>query len=313
MRRAEVPPELVGRPFTIQEGRRHGLSDRQFENKVWTTIFRGVRVSAGTPLTPELLVQALKLIVPCEVVATRWAAAMFHGVDVRPRLGAKPEMTVQRTDSIRTRGRVKVRQALLPAEDVMEIDGVLVTTPLRTTFDLARQCDRVESVVGVDAMTHAGLVTLEGLADYVAAHPCWRGVDFARRAVALAEPKAESPMETRLRLIYVYGGMPRPQVQIEIWENGVLLYRIDMGYEELKLGFEYDGRDHADQIEADGLRRRELDDRGWALRSYFSRDVYRTPESTLREGQRLYAARSSGLVVPVSGPRSTKTTLWSPA
>lgn len=50
---------------------------------------------------------------------------------------------------------------------------------------------------------------------------------------------AESPQETRTRLILVRAGLPRPRTQIRVHP-----YRIDLGYEELRVGVEYDGEQH---------------------------------------------------------------------
>ena len=57
-------------------------------------------------------------------------------------------------------------------------------------------------------MLHAGLVTIEELVTAVDARPRWRSVRLARRALPLLDGRAESPMESRLRLIWVLGGFP---------------------------------------------------------------------------------------------------------
>jgi hypothetical protein len=40
-----------------------------------------------------------------------------------------------------------------------------------------------------------------------------------RRAIELAEPATQSPMETRLRLLLVMAGLPRPQAQVSIHDT----------------------------------------------------------------------------------------------
>jgi very-short-patch-repair endonuclease len=50
---------------------------------------------------------------------------------------------------------------------------------------------------------------------------------------------AESPQETRTRLVLIDAGLPRPQTQII-----VAPWRIDMGWEEFRVGVEYDGAQH---------------------------------------------------------------------
>lgn len=107
--------------------------------------------------------------------------------------------------------------ALLP-DEVVELDGVRLTSPARTWLDLA-------SVLGVDDLVVAGdslvcehgpefpfprdaLCRIEDLRSVVARHPGSRGVRKARAAVELIRVGADSPPETRLRLLLGRAGLP---------------------------------------------------------------------------------------------------------
>lgn len=74
---------------------------------------------------------------------------------------------------------------------------------------------------------------------------------------------AESPQETRTRLILVDAGLKRPRTQIAVGK-----WRIDMGYDEFKVGIEYDGPQH---WQDEKIRQRdiekyaELSARGWII------------------------------------------------
>jgi hypothetical protein len=54
---------------------------------------------------------------------------------------------------------------------------------------------------------------------------------------------AESPQETRTRLVLIDAGLPRPRTQIVVYGNfsGRRFAKVDMGYEDFKVGVEYDG------------------------------------------------------------------------
>ena len=53
---------------------------------------------------------------------------------------------------------------------------------------------------------------------------------------------AESPQETRLRLVLTNAGLPRPETQIEFRDRyGRVRVRVDMGWREWKVAVEYDG------------------------------------------------------------------------
>ena len=73
-----------------------------------------------------------------------------------------------------------------------------------------------------------------------------------------------------MRLRVLDAGLPRPQVQIRIEDRGRQVYRLDAGYAELRVGFEYDGEPyHAltpQQAAADEARRDDLLRRfGWTV------------------------------------------------
>src|ERR1700746_4128282 len=82
-----------------------------------------------------------------------------------------------------------------------------------------------------------------------------RGAEKFRRALALADPNAESPMESRLRALLVLGGLPRPRVQVSIHDDDDRFAgRVDLFYETAKLAIEYDGAVHRGSLAADARR-----------------------------------------------------------
>ena len=56
------------------------------------------------------------------------------------------------------------------------LNGLPVTTPLRTLVDLVRLRPRIEAVVALDAMLHRGLLDPDELLAYASRHPGWRGI-----------------------------------------------------------------------------------------------------------------------------------------
>ena len=90
-----------------------------------------------------------------------------------------------------------------------------------------------------------------------------------RQALQLVDGGAESPYETKTRLVLVGAGLPRPQTQIEVLNDwGAVTARIDMGWEEWKVGVEFDGAQHwtdPAQRTWDIDRLAELEARGWTI------------------------------------------------
>jgi uncharacterized protein DUF559 len=100
-----------------------------------------------------------------------------------------------------------------------------------------------------------------------------------RRAVEYIEPLAESPMETRLRMLLVLGGLPRPLAQVEILEaDGALAGRLDLYYPAQRLGLEYDGAAHRESLVEDNRRQNRLLRAGIRLLR-FTADDMRSPRA----------------------------------
>ena len=85
--------------------------------------------------------------------------------------------------------------------------------------------------------------------------------------VALARQGTRSCGESRGRLVIVFGGLPIPEVAIEIRdEDGYPLAEGDMGYRRWLIWIEYDGYDvHVQRgtFRADRPRQRMVERRGW--------------------------------------------------
>jgi hypothetical protein len=61
----------------------------------------------------------------------------------------------------------------------------------------------------------------------------------------LVDAGAESPQETRVRLILVGAGFPPPETQIPVYdEYGQLVAVLDMGWREIMVGVDYEGEHH---------------------------------------------------------------------
>ncbi len=80
-------------------------------------------------------------------------------------------------------------------------------------------------------------VTREEVAVVIDAHPGFRGVANVRAVLDLVDGGAESPQESRLRLLLVEAGLPRPETQIVFRD---LRIRVDLGWRRWKVAVEYD-------------------------------------------------------------------------
>lgn len=90
-----------------------------------------------------------------------------------------------------------------------------------------------------------------------------------RKVLALADAGAESPQETRTRLVLTGAGLAPERTQIDVYDReGYHVGRLDMGWESWKVGVEYDGVQHWSdprQRDRDIDRSAELEALGWRI------------------------------------------------
>jgi len=277
-----IPEALTHGPFTVADALRAGLSRRQLQGKSWRRVGTGLYVWAGIADDPLRVLQALSRRLPPHAAFSCRTAGWLHGMDLEP---CQPvDVTVPLGRSITTRSGVAIRRGVLPSVEVVECRQVRATSPMRTAFDLSRYLPLGEALVAVDMALHIELVRLERLSDYVAAHPRTRGLAQARRVVALAEPRSESPMETRLRLLLVLAGLPRPSAQVGLAdERGNFVGRVDLYYPGQRLAIEYDGSTHRDSVAVDNRRQNRLFGAGYRLLRFTAVDVYDSPETVVAQ------------------------------
>jgi hypothetical protein len=114
---------------------------------------------------------------------------------------------------------VSVRRSAFNGEEIVMRQGLPTTSALRKVVDLTGRDSLTEGAVAADMFLHARRVTIGELRDYAARHPGVKGIARLRRVLDLAEPKAESAMETRLRMLLIQAGLPRPEVQVSIHDD----------------------------------------------------------------------------------------------
>lgn len=286
----QIPEQLRQGPFTVAFAERLGFSRHRLRGPNWRRLGCGIYVwtALEVGLLAELVAIQHRLPEPC--VFSGRTAAHLYGLDLA---ATNPvEVTAPPGVAVRPRPDLLIRGAALTRGDVTTRGQLRVTSPVRTCFDLARSLDLVEAVVSIDAALQRGLVSLGELREYVARMGRARRVPAVRRVLELVEPNAESPMESRLRLVLVLGGLPRPAVQLDVLDAaGRFLGRPDLLYPDARLAIEYDGATHQDNLGADLRRQNRLQNAGYLLLRYTAADVYQRPETIIDQVRGQLAAR----------------------
>jgi hypothetical protein len=224
------------------------------------------------------------LILPPSATVCGLTAAWIYGADVRRESDLDVHVSCPKGGRIRPREGVHVAQETLLDTDISTIDGVKVTTPVRTAFDCARWLRGAERVVVVDALAHAKLVTIEEIRRYLAGKHRLRNLRRAEYVLDLADPLAESPMETRIRVLLIEWGLPRPVSQLTVYDGaGAFIGRLDLAFPDAKVAVEYDGALHWEQRRSDDRRRDRLRASGWVVLVYSAEDYYERRDAICTE------------------------------
>lgn len=268
---------LPDRPFRRQELLDLGLTRRDFYRLVHDGVIRAVVreafVRADLEDTVRLRAAAVALVVSEGHVAVDRTAAAIHGIDTFTHVELEDlppvETCVLRGRFPTQRQDVRGRTRDLCAEDIMTIDGLAVTTPLRTALDLGCNLRRREAMAALNGFARLHGVSADELRAHVARFGRRRGVIQLRELVQLVEPRIESPRESWTWLEIHDAGLPMPEPQVWIEIGGVPTYRLDFAYVRRRICIEYDGFDFHeltdDQRRHDAQRRAWLRENGWTV------------------------------------------------
>ena len=286
----------IDRPFTYAEAKAEGVGSKLLAQLVGTGhlrhVLHGVYVATQVPDSLGMRARALKLVVPDHGVVVDRTACWLHVVDALPRRAAyeMPPLEVYSTARSRTR-RAGVSSGIrdLRPGDVEVVDGLRVTTKLRTACDVGRLVWRYDAIGALDGLVRAGLSKDELIA-VVGRFKGQRGVLQLRQLVPIIDPLAESMPESALRLHWHEADLPWTECQIWVLDDGGRpVFRIDVGHRDVRYGAEYFGLAfHGDEEKAaDEARLEWLGRRRWTMDVFGKGQVYGMdphPQDALRGG-----------------------------
>ena len=246
-----LPDPLVRGAHSRSSLRAAHVSVRELSGGLWRRPYHGRYAwSATDEASPAQRIAEAASVLPPGGALSGWAAAYSQGVtDLDGRRwdgSALPVlMALPYERRVRRRGTATIRAPLADA-DLVEIGGVVMTSPVRSCFDEMRCSGLEDAVVAIDAVLRAQIADMGSIDEYVAEHRAWKGVPIARRAVLLADERARSCPESRLRVLWVVeAGIARPAVNVPVYgPSGLMLGIPDVLDLETGLVGEYDGADH---------------------------------------------------------------------
>jgi hypothetical protein len=252
-------------PFIGTEALADGLVTIRKLRSQYEALYRNVYVPKGLELTAATR----------GVAAWLWSGrtATVAGLSAAALLGTRWIDPAQPGELYRRNGKpvdgIVIHRDELWDDEVGSTHGIPTTTPARTAFDLGRRKGLIRTITHVDALANATNLKAVDVEALIPRHPGVRGVVQLRQVLRLMDGGAESPQETRTRLLLVRSGLPKPETQIVVMDSfNYPFARIDMGYRELKVGIEFDGAQHwtdPAQRTADIDRYAELAALGWRM------------------------------------------------
>ena len=282
-RQVRRPPELAYQVFRGSLAISDGVVSRdQLRSRAWRRVLRDVYADSRLEHDHRLLIAATALVIPDGVVFAGQSAACLFDVPVA-RAVDPVEVIAPAPIRFGPYAGLRIRHTDLAVTDVTIRGEYRVTTPERTAIDLARQADLAAAVAGLDAMRRAKVADDVDLAARIAVLS-GRGSRQARRAWMLSDPRSESPLESRVRMLLVLAGLP-PEVQFEVTVGGTFIARVDLAYSERRLAIEVDGAWHAEdaQLVRDRRRLNRLLAAGWTVLHFTAADYYRRPEQIIAQ------------------------------
>jgi very-short-patch-repair endonuclease len=189
-------------------------------------------------------------------VASHHTAAQIHELDLLASPPARIQITRPPGAGSRSAGNsVLVHSAALPAAHVGGRFGVPVTNVSRTVVDLARTLSFREGVVVADSALRQKLTSKKALRGVLVDCPRWPGIRQAEAVVEFADRLAESVLESIARVLFRDCGLPAPELQVELGQDGVT-YRVDFMWKQFRTIAEVDGKLKYDDRSRFGYERR---------------------------------------------------------
>ena len=279
--------------FTRKEAVKLGMSDRAIDHRTaagrYERLEPGVYAIAGAPATLLQRIAAGVASFPALAAASHQTAAELWGLTSR---GIRTvEVVTTRWDRVHRPG-LSVHESLdLIAEDVVEHEGVPITTPERTVVDLgASNKWIVESAL--ETGIRRSLFTLDDVEAFVnrVAKRGRRGVGVIRPLLAARrrwDSVTESVLEDEFRKVIFDGGLPAPRPQYVVRSrSGAFVCRADFAYPDARLLIELDSEaHHLDRIafRRDRSKQNQASTAGWAVLRYTWWDLVEEPDRVCAE------------------------------
>ncbi|WP_181025302.1 hypothetical protein [Mycobacterium kansasii] len=227
--------------------------------------------------TPDLLgrLAALDVFMGRRAVACLGTAAALYGFDTENTTAIHvldPGVRMRPTVGLMVHQRTGAR--------LQRVSGRLATAPAWTAVEVARQLRLPRALATLDAALRSTRCTRSEIESAVIEQRGRRGIVAVRDLLPFADQRAESAMESEVRLVINDHGLPVPELQYPIYGPDGELWRVDFAWPEMRLAAEYESVEwHVGRSEMlrDKSRWAKIQELGWTIIPIVVSDVRQEP------------------------------------
>lgn len=260
-----------GRPFIGSEAVATGRISAHRLRTECQRLYPDIYVERSHGLQPGVWVRGAALWAPAGAVIGGLGAALLHRERWYAPASVPTEIDVYCPGTPRQVRGVRIRRMsrAFPPGHLVVAGGIRFTSASRTAIDVARWEDDDDTAIAkIDAVCNRSKTLVDSLATTVEQMRGLHGVSRVGSLLTWCDELADSPRETRLRLMLVRAGLPAPTPQVTIYnEHGVKIATPDLCYEAEKVAIFYDSELHREKStwEFDAWANAQLAELGWAV------------------------------------------------
>ena len=237
--------------------------------RVWHGIY------ALSPPNAVGRLEGLDLMTGKPIVACMATAAQLYGFDTEKNDRIHildPGVRMRPTSGLAVHQRI--------GAPLRRVEGRLATAPAWTAVEIARTLRRPRALATLDAALHCGACTAVDLEAAIREQKGRRGIVNVRELMEHSDGRAESPMESEARLVFIDGGLPTPELQYEIVDRCGDLWRVDFAWPGAMVVAEYDSMEwhaNSEALKHDRIKTSRLQECGYCVIPIVVDDVRRNP------------------------------------
>jgi very-short-patch-repair endonuclease len=292
-RMADRQHGVVARQQLLEAGLGPGAIERRLWRGSLHLVHRGVYAVGRPGLGGRGRWMAAVLAGGPGAVLSHRSAGQLWGLLTRD--GGPIEIT--RPSGYRTRRPgISAHESALAVDEIEIAEGIRVTSPSRTLFDLAGVLPKRRLERAVNEAEVRRLLDRVSLPELFERHPARRGTVILRNLLAERNPVGvtRNELEEAFMALIDAGGLPRPRLNAHLALSG-RFFEIDCLWHERRLAVELDGRAvHGTQraFESDRERDRTLLAEGWRTMRVTWRQLRDEPKAIESDLRRLLAFRA---------------------